>query len=104
MTAETEHQTIPRHGVTAGAVIRFASLANPFGRMLAAVGRAWTQLWFTPTSTTHLELECIGIGALLILQYGLVSPYLLEFFSDSGWMPRDVVPEFVSESWVDALV
>jgi predicted DCC family thiol-disulfide oxidoreductase YuxK len=102
MTAETEHRTIPRHGVTAGAVIRFASLANPFGRMLAAAGRAWSQLWFTPTSTMPLELSRIGIGALLILQYGLVSPYLLEFFSDAGWMPREVLPEFVNQSWVDA--
>src|ERR1700724_379157 len=103
MTAETEHRTmIPRHGVTADAVIRFAARANPFGRMLAAVGRAWSQLWFTPTSSMPLELSRIGIGALLILQYGLVSPYLLEFFSDAGWMLPKFLPEFVNKSWVEA--
>jgi predicted DCC family thiol-disulfide oxidoreductase YuxK len=69
--------------------------------MLAAVERAWSQLWFTPTVTTPLELSRIGIGALLVLQYGVVSPHLLEFFSDAGWMPRKVLSEFFDPSWID---
>jgi predicted DCC family thiol-disulfide oxidoreductase YuxK len=103
MTAETEHQTrvVSQRSATARTAAQFATLASPVGRMLAAVGGTWSRLWFTPASTMPLELSRIGIGALLIVQYGLVSPYLLEFFSDAGWMPRKVLSEFIEQPWTD---
>jgi predicted DCC family thiol-disulfide oxidoreductase YuxK len=32
----------------------------------------------------------IGVGATLLLHYGLATPLLFDLWSDSGWMPRDL--------------
>src|SRR5262249_34717278 len=65
---------------------------------LAALGRAWSHLWFESCPTTPLELSRIGIGALLLFYYGFATPYVLELCGDAGWMPREVVVGFI-DSW-----
>jgi predicted DCC family thiol-disulfide oxidoreductase YuxK len=45
-----------------------------------------------------LEIARIGLGAALLFHYSLVSPYLLEFWSDGGLAPPAVVRE-LNEGW-----
>lgn len=61
--------------------------------MFAALGQTWSRIWFQNTSTSPLELARMGIGAALLLHYGLATPYLFTFWGDAGWMPRDLVLE-----------
>ena len=63
-----------------------------FGRAtFAALGQTWSRIWFQNSSTSPLEIARIGIGAALLLHYGLAIPYLSTFWGDAGWMPRDLV-------------
>ena len=65
-----------------------------FGRaMFATLGQTWSRIWFQESSTSPLELARIGIGAALLLHYGLATPYLFVFWGDTGWMPRDLALE-----------
>jgi predicted DCC family thiol-disulfide oxidoreductase YuxK len=78
------------------------TFTGPIRRALAALEAFWTRLWFVPRPTTPLELARIGIGAALLLHYGLASPYLFELWSDAGWVPRDVVEDTV-EGWTQSV-
>jgi predicted DCC family thiol-disulfide oxidoreductase YuxK len=57
----------------------------------AAMGQAWSRLWFQQQPTTPLELVRIGVGAALLIYYGMASFHLLEFWGDGGLMPRALV-------------
>jgi predicted DCC family thiol-disulfide oxidoreductase YuxK len=61
--------------------------------LLANLGRTWSRLWFENLPTSPLELTRIGIGAALLFHYGLATPYLFDFWGDSGWMPRELAME-----------
>jgi predicted DCC family thiol-disulfide oxidoreductase YuxK len=78
-----------------------AWLARLVRESFAALGRAWWLLWFRDSPTAPLELSRIGIGALLLFQYSLVSPYLFDFWGDAGWMSRDLLVEYLDETWVN---
>jgi predicted DCC family thiol-disulfide oxidoreductase YuxK len=54
----------------------------------AAAEQAWSRLWFQERPTTPLELVRIGIGAAVLLNYLRASPYLLEFWGDTGLLSR----------------
>jgi Vitamin K-dependent gamma-carboxylase len=69
----------------------------------AAIGRAWSQFWFQERPTAPLELARIGIGAALLLHYGMATPYLLDFWGDAGWMPRDLAFENINDSWTQSV-
>ena len=56
----------------------------------AAFRELWWQIWFQDKPTSPLEITRIGIGAALLLHYGLATPYLFELWGDAGWMPRDL--------------
>jgi hypothetical protein len=60
---------------------------------LAAVDRAWRQVWFCDSPTTPLELSRMGIGAALLVHYALVTPFIFELWGDSGGMPLSVVTQ-----------
>ena len=49
----------------------------------AALGRAWSQLWFQDSPTSPLELTRIGVGTALLLHYALATP----IFSICGATP-----------------
>jgi predicted DCC family thiol-disulfide oxidoreductase YuxK len=68
-----------------------ATLARVIGNFFAALGSAWWNLWFRPSSTKPLEICRIGVGALLLVQYTFVTPDILEYFGDSGWMTREAL-------------
>ncbi len=57
----------------------------------AALGRAWSQVWFQDSPTSPLDITRIGVGAAVLLHYTLATPYLFDLWSDAGWVPRDVV-------------
>ena len=41
----------------------------------------------------------MGIGAALLLHYGLATPYLLTFWGDDGWMPRALLANEITGPW-----
>ena len=59
----------------------------------AALGRAWSDLWFQNLPTTPLELARIGVGMAALFHYALATPYLFELWGDAGWMPSARVLE-----------
>jgi predicted DCC family thiol-disulfide oxidoreductase YuxK len=69
----------------------------------AALGRAWSRFWFQPRPTTPLEIARIGIGAAVLVHYGLATPYLFDFWGDNGWLPRAVALETFDDPWMQSL-
>ena len=69
----------------------------------AALGEAWSQIWFQPKPTSPLELARMGIGAALLLHYGLATPYLFDFWGDAGLMPRAVVLRDLADPWTQSV-
>lgn len=65
----------------------------------AALDRAWARLWFQPSPTGPLEIIRIGIGAALLLHYGLATPYILDFWGDTGWVPRELLFKDGYDPW-----
>ena len=71
-----------------------------FGReTIAATGQVWSQIWFQSRSTSPLEITRIGVGAALLVNYGLASPYLFLFWGDEGWMPRALLFDGTVDPW-----
>jgi predicted DCC family thiol-disulfide oxidoreductase YuxK len=70
---------------------------------LAPLRRAWSELWFQDKSTSPLEIARIGIGAAMLLHYGLASPYLFTFWGDAGWMPPDLLTEEITDPWMQSV-
>ena len=66
---------------------------------LAPLRQAWSRFWFQDKSTSPLEIARIGIGAALLLHYGLASPYLFTLWGDDGWMPRALLADDISDPW-----
>jgi predicted DCC family thiol-disulfide oxidoreductase YuxK len=62
-------------------MVRFAR-----GRM-TALGDVWSKIWFVDSGTSPLELTRMGVGAALLIHYGLATPYLFDLWGDAGWMP-----------------
>jgi len=67
---------------------RVAICARAGWRASAAAEQACSRLWFRERPTTPLELVRIGVGAALLLNYLRASFYLLEFWGDTGLLPR----------------
>jgi predicted DCC family thiol-disulfide oxidoreductase YuxK len=68
----------------------------------AALGRAWSQIWFQDSSTSPLEIARIGTGAAVLLHYALASPYLFDLWGDAGWAPRDAVLK-INDPWMQSV-
>jgi len=45
----------------------------------------------------------MGIGAALLLNYGMATPYLFEFWGDAGWMPRALVFMDITDAWTQSV-
>jgi hypothetical protein len=71
-------------------------------RSLALVGTVWSRLWFKERSTIQLELIRIGIGGVLLTNYGLATPHLFSFWGDDGLMPRSLAMQGLSP-WVQSV-
>ena len=84
-------------------MLGLATLARRARAPLSAAGRAWSQLWFHESPTAPLEIARIGIGAALLCHYALATPYLLVFWGDAGWMPRDAALQYIGDSWMQSV-
>jgi hypothetical protein len=51
------------------------TLARACRDTLAGIAQSWSRFWFEDIPTTPLELARMGIGAALLLHYGLATPY-----------------------------
>jgi predicted DCC family thiol-disulfide oxidoreductase YuxK len=60
-------------------------------KTFVAIGTGWSQFWFRSSPTAPIELTRIGIGAALLVNYSLATPYLFDFWGDAGWMPLSIV-------------
>src|SRR5580698_9438542 len=71
-------------------------------KTLVGIGTGWSQFWFRSSPTAPIELTRIGIGAALLVNYSLATPYLFDFWGDAGWMPLSIVfangPDFWKQS------
>jgi len=68
-----------------------------------ALGEAWSQVWFQRSPTSPLELARIGIGAALLLHYGMVTPHLFDFWGEAGLMPRAIVLSDIADPWYQSV-
>jgi predicted DCC family thiol-disulfide oxidoreductase YuxK len=71
--------------------------------ILAALARAWSQIWFESSPTTPIEVARIGIGAGLLLHYAMATPFLFDFWGEGGWVPRAVVLENTTNPWIQSV-
>ncbi len=78
-------------------------LAPAHQTTLSPIARAWSRLWFQDQPTTPLEIARIGIGAALLLQYGLATPYLFRFWGDAGLFPRELIAKQVTDPWAQSV-
>jgi len=72
------------------------------GDMFAALGRAWSEIWFQDSPTTPLEITRIGVGAAMLLHYTLAIPHLFEMYGKDGWSPLDAALS-LREPWMQSI-
>ncbi|MGA7326045.1 MAG: DCC1-like thiol-disulfide oxidoreductase family protein [Rhodomicrobium sp.] len=70
---------------------------------VAAFDEVWSQIWFQPAPTTPLEIARIGLGAALLFHFAMATPYLFDFWGDTGFVPRAVVPGDNPDAWVQSV-
>jgi predicted DCC family thiol-disulfide oxidoreductase YuxK len=75
-----------------------------WGRVaLAPLNGLWSRMWFRDGPTSPLEISRIGIGAAMLLHYGLATPYLLKFWGDDGWLPHALLAEDTADPWFQSV-
>ena len=79
------------------------AFADHARRAFAALADAWARLWFQNRSTLPIEITRIGFGAALLLNYGAATPYLFDFWGESGWMPQSTLSYYVDDPWLQSL-
>jgi predicted DCC family thiol-disulfide oxidoreductase YuxK len=85
-------------------VPRAIKLLRAAQKIFATLGEAWSRIWFQRSSTAPLELARIGIGAALLLHYGMATPHLFDFWGDTGWMPRQLLNDEIADPLVQSLL
>jgi predicted DCC family thiol-disulfide oxidoreductase YuxK len=71
--------------------------------VFAAFGRAWSWFWFESSVTTPLELARMGVGAAILLHYGMGTPFLFDLWGEVGWVPRALVLENRTDPWIQSI-
>jgi predicted DCC family thiol-disulfide oxidoreductase YuxK len=79
--------------------VRYAARA-----LSAALADMWERIFFQNRSTLPLELTRIGIGAALVLNYGLATPYLYDFWGESAWMPLLIASQYAHDPWMQSVL
>jgi hypothetical protein len=80
-----------------------ARLTDLIRQALAAIGGAWSRLWFQNTTTLPLEIARIGIGATVLIHYAMATRHLFEFWSDEGFLPLAVALQRREQPWEQSL-
>lgn len=58
------------------------------------IGNQWIAFWFRDKNTIPLEMIRIGLGFLMLFNYGLYDPAdIITLYGDAGLVSRNVVPE-----------
>jgi len=81
----------------------FAAIARFAQERLAALERVWSGIWFQNSPTAPLEIARIGIGVAMLIHYGLASPYLFDFWGDTGWMARELILTEERDRWTQSV-
>ncbi len=76
-----------------------AAIARFAREKFAALERVWSEIWFQSSPTAPLDIARIGIGVAMLLHYALASPYLFDFWGDTGWMARELILTEERDSW-----
>jgi predicted DCC family thiol-disulfide oxidoreductase YuxK len=79
------------------------AIASFLRERLAASERVWREIWFQSSPTSPLEIMRIGIGAAMLIHYALASPYLFDFWGDTGWMTRELVLNESHDPWTQSV-
>jgi len=79
------------------------NLATPVRRLLALAAAAWSRLWFQDRSTLPLELSRIGIGAALLVNYGLATRYFFDFSGESAWIAQAAAAGRGDDPWQQSI-
>jgi predicted DCC family thiol-disulfide oxidoreductase YuxK len=79
-------------------------LTRAIRALFAKIADVWSAIWFQPTVTAPLELARIGIGAALLSHYALATPYLADFWGDTGWMPRATLAKEIDNPLMQSLL
>ena len=82
---------------------RLAPLPRLSREFLAAVGRAWSAIWFQDSTTSPLEIVRIGIGAAVLFHYGTGTPFLFDLWGDFGWLPPAVAQAYIAGPWMQSI-
>ena len=82
---------------------RQARIIHLIRETFAAIGRAWSQLWFQDTTTMPLEVARMGIGAALLVHYSMATRHLFEFWGDEGFLPLALALQRREQPWEQSL-
>jgi predicted DCC family thiol-disulfide oxidoreductase YuxK len=82
---------------------RFLGPARVIGNAFAALGRAWSWFWFQSSVTAPMELTRMGVGAAILLHYGMATPFLFDLWGEAGWVPRALVLEDKTDPWLQSI-
>jgi predicted DCC family thiol-disulfide oxidoreductase YuxK len=82
---------------------RFVGPARVIRNVFAALGRAWSSFWFETSVTTPLELTRMGLGAAIVIHYGMATPFLFDLWGEAGWVPRALVLENRTDPWMQSI-
>jgi predicted DCC family thiol-disulfide oxidoreductase YuxK len=75
-----------------------------FGReTFAAIGQAWSSIWFQDSSTAPLEIVRIGIGAAVLFHFGMATTFLFDLWGDAGWMPPAFAHAYIQAPWMQSI-
>src|ERR1700690_36668 len=75
------------------------TLARVSRETATGLAQAWSQIWFQSSPTTPLEITRIGVGAAMLINYGLATPHLFLFWGDGGWIPRALLFDVNNDAW-----
>jgi predicted DCC family thiol-disulfide oxidoreductase YuxK len=78
------------------------AVTNSARALSAALADLWERIWFQNRSTLPLELARIGIGAAVLLHYSLATPYLYDFWGETGWIPPSIASH--RDPWAQSIL
>jgi predicted DCC family thiol-disulfide oxidoreductase YuxK len=74
-------------------------------RTLDNMVNTWLNFWFRDQTTTPLEIIRIGLGAILLVNYGLFSAdEILALYGDAGMISKASLGSYIQDPWVQSVL
>jgi len=73
---------------------------NLFKRCWQQWFNAWSRIWFKNDDGLQLEIVRFFIGCLLLINYIGLTPYLVDFYSNDGWVNLAAIDYEVNTPWI----